>query len=78
MAENKFSIEDRLRCGNLTVNEVCELKPCSRSRFYQDVKAGLVEIRKLGSKSIVPGHVAQRYISGQTTGTANERAFPHN
>ncbi len=63
MAENKFSLEDRLRYGNLEINEICELKPCSRSRFYQDVKAGLVEIRKVGSKSVVPGPIAKKYIS---------------
>jgi endogenous inhibitor of DNA gyrase (YacG/DUF329 family) len=63
VAENKFSLEDRLRYGNLEINEICELKPCSRSRFYQDVKAGLVEIRKVGSKSVVPGPIAKKYIS---------------
>jgi hypothetical protein len=66
VAENKFSLEDRLRYGNLEINEICELKPCSRSRFYQDVKAGLVEINKLGRKSLVRGPVAAAYIAGQT------------
>ncbi len=63
MAENKFSLEDRLQYGNLEVNEVCELKPCSRSKIYQDRKAGLVKFLKVGSKSVVPGPIAKKYIS---------------
>jgi len=65
MTENKFSLEDRFRYGNLEINEICELKPCSRSRFYQDLKAGLVEINKLGRKTIVRGPVAAAYIAGE-------------
>ena len=65
MGENKFSLGDRLRYGNLEVNEVCELKPCSRSKLYQDRKAGLVEIEKVGSKSVVRGPIAKKYISGE-------------
>jgi hypothetical protein len=64
VAENKFSLEDRLQYGNLEVNEVCELKPCSRSKIYQDRKAGLVGFLKVGSKSVVPGPIAKKYISG--------------
>ncbi len=65
MAENKFSIEDRLQHGNLEVNEVCELKPCSRSKIYVDRKAGLVGFLKVGSKSVVPGPIAKKYIAGE-------------
>ena len=61
-----ISIHDRLEVGNLTINEVCQLKPRSRSGFYADLKAGLVEIRKQGRNSIVPGPVARRYINGRT------------
>jgi hypothetical protein len=65
VAENKFSLEDRLQYGNLEVNEVCELKPCSRSKIYQDRKAGLVEFLKAGSRTLVRGPVAKKYISGE-------------
>ena len=64
MAENKFSLEDRFQHGNFEVNEICELKPCSRSKLYQDRKAGLVEFLKVGSKSVVRGPIAKKYISG--------------
>jgi len=65
VAENKFSLEDRLRYGNLEVIEICELKPCSRSKLYQDRKAGLVEFLKAGSRTLVRGPVAKKYISGE-------------
>jgi hypothetical protein len=63
VAENEFSLEDRFRYGNFEIKEVCYLKPCSRSKLYQDRKAGLVEFQKVGSKSIVRGPIAKKYIS---------------
>jgi hypothetical protein len=62
---SKFDLKDRLQHGNLEINEICELKPCSRSKLYQDRKAGLVEFLKVGSKSVVPGPIAKKYISGE-------------
>jgi hypothetical protein len=62
---NKFGLEDRFLYGNLEIKEVCDLKNCSRSKFYQDRKAGLVDIQKVGSKSVVPGPIAKKYISGE-------------
>jgi len=50
---SEITIQDRLECGNLTVDEVCLLKNRSRAAFYNDVKAGLVEIQKQGRKTIV-------------------------
>ena len=61
-----ISIQDRLEFGNLTIDEVCDLKKRSRSGFYADLKAGLVQIRKQGRISVVPGPVARRYINGDT------------
>jgi hypothetical protein len=60
-----FTLADRLEHGNFTVREVCELKNRSRPGFYEDLKAGLVAIRKIGTKSIVPGPVARAYIEGR-------------
>ena len=65
MGVSKFDLKDRLQHGNLEINEICELKPCSRSKLYQDRKAGLVEFLKVGSKSVVPGPIAKKYISGE-------------
>jgi hypothetical protein len=59
-----ISIHDRLEVGNLTVDEVCFLKKRSRSGFYADLRAGLVQIRKQGRISVVPGPIARRYING--------------
>jgi hypothetical protein len=60
----RVTIKDRLENGNLTIDEVCVLANRSRTGFYADLKAGLVTIRKVGRRSIVPGPVARRYIAG--------------
>jgi hypothetical protein len=64
------TIRDRLEDGNLTINEVCALANRSKTGFYSDLKAGLVTIRKIGRKSIVPGAVAKRYIAGESVAGA--------
>jgi hypothetical protein len=61
-----MTIEDRLANGNLTVAEVCLLASRSRTGFYEDLKAGLVTVRKAGRKTLIPGPVAKRYIAGET------------
>jgi hypothetical protein len=61
-AQATVTIRDRLEVGNLSVDEVCALKQRSRSGFYADVRAGLVEIREQGRKSVIPGPAAKRYI----------------
>jgi hypothetical protein len=61
---SKFPLFDRLDHGNLEVSEVLELASVSRTKFYDDVKAGLVYIEKRGAKSIVRGPVAKAYIQG--------------
>jgi hypothetical protein len=60
------TIQDRLENGNLTIDEVCALANRSKTGFYSDLKAGLVTIRKVGRKSIVPGPIAKAYIAGET------------
>ncbi len=62
-ASSTISIQDRLDVGNLTIDEVCALKQRSRSGFYADLKAGLVQITKQGRRSRVPRPVARRYIN---------------
>jgi hypothetical protein len=59
------TVLERLEAGNLTIDEVCALANRSKTGFYADLKAGLVTIRKVGRKSIVPGPVAKRYIAGE-------------
>src|SRR5271166_6618124 len=56
---NRISIGDRLEHGVLTVMEVCQLASRSRAGFYADVKKGLVEVRKIGRKTVIPGPVAR-------------------
>ena len=66
-APSRVTIEERLANGNLTVAEVCALAGRSRSSFYEDLKAGLVSIRKAGRKTLIPGPIAKRYIAGEAT-----------
>jgi hypothetical protein len=60
-----ITLADKFAHGNLTIEEVCCLKPRSKAGFYEDLKAGLVTIRKIGRRSVVPGDIARRYISGE-------------
>jgi hypothetical protein len=41
------------------------LKNRSHSGFYEDLKNGLVAIRKIGRKTVVPGPIARAYIAGR-------------
>ena len=63
---SRVTIEERLANGNLTVAEVYALAGRSRSSF-EDLKAGLVSIRKAGRKTLIPGPIAKRYIAGEAT-----------
>jgi hypothetical protein len=69
MAERKekleIPVEVRLNSGNLTIEEVCALATRSKTGFYEDLKAGLVAVRKIGRKSVVPGPIAAAYIPGR-------------
>jgi hypothetical protein len=63
--DNHFTLEDRFKSGNFTVKEICNLKPVSNSRFYEDLKCGRVIIQKHGRRSLVPGPIAKKYIQGE-------------
>jgi hypothetical protein len=57
------SIRDRLEFGFVTIDELCALAHRSRTGFYADAKAGLVEISKVGKSSRIRGPAAQAYIN---------------
>ena len=63
--DSVLTIDERLQHGNLTVVEVRTLRNRSHSGFYEDLKRGLVSVRKIGRKTVVPGPVARAYIAGQ-------------
>ena len=63
--QSGVSLADRLAFGNLTVEETRTLKNRSHSGFYADLKEGLVAVRKIGRKCVVPGPVAKAYIEGR-------------
>ena len=61
-----ITLADRLRHGFLTVDEVCALKRCSRSRFYEDARSGVVAYEKDGRLTRIRGPVAARYLGLET------------
>ena len=60
------TIQDRLEFGFVTVDELCALARRSKTGFYADVKAGLVEIVKVGRSSRIRGPIAKAYINRLT------------
>ena len=64
----KFSLFDRFEHGNFAVSEVRQLAKVSKTKFYDDVKAGPVFVEKRGAKSIIRGPVARAYIQGSKPG----------
>ena len=59
------SLADRLEHGNLTPQEVMALKPCGQTSLYRDIRDGKLKIIKFGSRTLVPGPSAARYIRGE-------------
>jgi excisionase family DNA binding protein len=45
-----------------TVDDACHRLGIRRSKFYQLAKAGKLEIRKIGSRSVVPASSIARFI----------------
>ncbi|RTL84719.1 MAG: hypothetical protein EKK29_13820 [Hyphomicrobiales bacterium] len=65
-----FSLADRLDYGSFSVREAQQLAGVSNTKFYKDVKAGLVQIIKRGSASSVPGPSLKRYMGLVTDAAA--------
>lgn len=63
---SNLSLKERLEAGgNLTVPEVRALANVGNTKFYKDVKAGRVRIKKFGRKSIISAPDARAYIAGE-------------
>jgi hypothetical protein len=63
---SSLSIHERFEAGgNFLVDEVCQLNKRGKTGFYEDLKAGLVTIQKIGRKTVITGPVAKSYIAGQ-------------
>jgi uncharacterized membrane protein len=66
----RFTLAERLEHGNLEVQELLELARVSRTKFYADVKSGVVTIEKRGRKTYVRGPIAKRYVYGDAPAAA--------
>jgi hypothetical protein len=47
-----------------TLNEFCRAAPCSRTTAYAEIRAGRLQAKKLGSRTIIPLDVARSFIAG--------------
>lgn len=45
------------------VNEFCRLHSIGRTTFYEEVKARRLEVRKIGSKTVVLADDARRWLA---------------
>lgn len=73
-AKPTFSLEDRIEHGSLTVSEVLTLAQVSRTKFYADVKTGVVVIFKRGRSTRIQGCSAKLYIAGNINADAGSSA----
>lgn len=69
-AKPAVSFEDRLENGSLTVPETLALAQVSRTKFYADVKAGLVSTFKRGRSTRIRGQSAKAYAAGNSSARA--------
>jgi hypothetical protein len=63
MAKVIVSLADRLEFGVISVEEMLGLALRGRTAFYDDVKAGLVEIEKHGRFTRIQGSKAKEYLA---------------
>jgi len=57
---NTILLEHR---GTLTVDEFCSWASIGRSKFYQEVNAGRITLRKIGRKSVVTMADAMSWVN---------------
>lgn len=62
--KNLDSLSYRYVYGSLTVPEVLWLAGVSKSKFYGDVRKGLVSTYKRGGQTLVAGPAAAAYCAG--------------
>jgi hypothetical protein len=58
--------------GAMSVDQTCEYTGMGKTKFYAEVKAGRLEVRKNGSKSVVFRSEAERWLRSLPTATAIE------
>lgn len=49
------------------VNEFCRLYSIGRTTFYEQIKAGHLKVRKVGTKTLVLAEDAQSWLAGLPT-----------
>jgi excisionase family DNA binding protein len=59
--------------GALSVQQCCEYINVHRTKFYAEVNSGRLELRKIGSKSVVFRSEAERWLHALPTAMATEK-----
>jgi hypothetical protein len=60
---SKISKRERQRQAAMSVRSFCESVSIGRTRFYQEVKAGRLRVRKVGRRTIVTAADADAWLS---------------
>ena len=58
----------RTRPVNWRVNEFCKAHGLGRTKFYELVAAGKIDVVKCGNTSLITDHVAQRFQAALEAG----------
>jgi hypothetical protein len=58
--------------GAMTVGEFCEWARIGRTKLYSEVKAGRIELRKIGAKSVILRSDGNKWLHSLPTATALE------
>ena len=45
-----------------TLTEFCRAVPCSRPTAYAAIRTGKLQAKKLGTRTLIPAHVARAFI----------------
>jgi excisionase family DNA binding protein len=48
--------------GAMTIAEFCWLNSCGRTKFYQELNAGRITAKKLGTKTLIERSVAESWL----------------
>lgn len=73
MIEPSASTDNRTNAigGAMSVGEFCRWGCISKTKFYSEVKAGRLELRKVGTKSVILRSDAEAWLHNLPTASAS-------
>lgn len=64
------TIGDAMSGGAMSIDQFCQYGCIGKTKAYGEVKAGRLELRKIGSKTVVLRSEAERWLRSLPTATA--------